>query len=213
MEMRLQPKWLVLFGWTLCLALALLLAGGVAQAQDPGQGLPYDEAEAQSIDRMLMCPVCPAETIDQSQVPLARQMRATVREMLARGAGREEILDFFEDRYGVSVRAAPPKSGVNLLAWILPAAGVLAALAGGFAVIRSMTARGGAETAAELLLEDGLEPYLEAIDRDLALPVAGDGSAGGRPAAPPQGEEARGASNPGAGGVGPPREDSLKQDG
>jgi hypothetical protein len=111
------------------------------------------------------------------------------------------------------VLAAPPKSGVNLLVWILPVVGVLAALAGGYVVIRSMTARGGAETAAELLLEDGLEPYLEAIDRDLAFPVAGDGSAGGRPAAPPQGEEARGASNPGAGGVGPPREDGLKQDG
>jgi cytochrome c-type biogenesis protein CcmH len=181
-------------GWTLGVLLALLLTGAVAHAQG---GLPYDEETAQSIDRMLMCPVCPAETIDQAQVPLARQMRATVREMLAQGAGRDEILDFFEDRYGASVRAAPPKSGVNLLAWILPAAGVLAALAGGFAIIRSMTARGGAETAVEPPLEEGLEPYLEAIDRDLALSGDGDERAGGR----------------GTGGVEPPRVDGLKQDG
>jgi cytochrome c-type biogenesis protein CcmH len=195
-------------GWTLGVLLALLLTGGVAQAQGPGQGLPYDEEEAQSIDQMLMCPLCPAETIDQSQAQIAQQMRSLVREMLAQGAGREEILDFFVDRYGPSVLAAPPKSGVNLLVWILPVVGVLAALAGGFVVIRSMTARGGAETATEPLLEDGLEPYLEAIDRDLALPGDGDGSA-----APRQGEEARGASDPGAGGVEPPREDGLKQDG
>ena len=197
-------------GWTLGVLLALLLTGAVAHAQG---GLPYDEETAQSIDRMLMCPVCPAETIDQSRVQIAEQMRSLVREMLGQGVGREEILDFFEERYGPSVLAAPPKSGVNLLVWILPVVGVFAALAGGFMVIRSMTARGGAETAAEPLLEDGLEPYLEAIDRDLALQGDADGSAGGRPAAPPQGEEARDASNPGAGGVESPREDGSKQDG
>ncbi len=39
---------------------------------------------------MLMCPVCPAQTIDQTSVPLAKQMRAQVRELLVSGATREE---------------------------------------------------------------------------------------------------------------------------
>ena len=149
--------------------LVLALASGDAKAQDTGQELSYDEKEAQSIDKTLMCPVCPAETIDQAQVELSKQMRRIVREMLAQGAERDEILDFFVDRYGAQVLAAPPKSGVNLLAWILPVAGVLAALAAVFVIIRSMASHGAGRMATEPALDDDLDPYLEVIDRDLAL--------------------------------------------
>ena len=79
-----------------------------------------DETIAQGIDKMLMCPVCPSETIDQSQVPLAGQMRAMVREQLRDGKTREEILKFFVDRYGLGVLAEPPRRGFNLLIWVIP---------------------------------------------------------------------------------------------
>ncbi len=183
------PRSLVLVLWLLPV---LLLSGGAALAQD----LPYDEEEAQSIDRSLMCPVCPAETIDQAQVELARQMRGVVRDMLAQGFSRAEILDFFADRYGPGVLAAPPKSGVNLLAWILPVAGIVAALVGALAILRSMTAGGGGQPATGAPLEDGLEPYLEAIDRDLSLP----------------GGETHGKSDPGAGGVEPIRGEYFQRE-
>ena len=195
MENRLPSRWTRSLLFALWLVLALLLGGGSALAQGPD--LLYDEAEAQAIDRSLMCPVCPAETIDQAQVELARQMRGVVRDMLAQGASRDEVLDFFVERYGPGVLAAPPKSGVNLLAWILPVAGIVAALVGALAILRSMTAGGGGQPATGAPLEDGLEPYLEAIDRDLSL----------------LGGEARGASNPGAGGVGPIRGEDLQREG
>ena len=160
---------------TLSLLAALLLAGGgAAHAQGLGQELLYDEEVAQSIDRMLICPVCPAETIDQAQVVLSKQMRRIVREMLAQGASREEILDFFVDRYGPQVLAAPPKSGVNLLAWVLPVVGVLAALAAVFVIIRSMASRSTGDIAAEPSFDDDLEPYLEAVDRELTLSQGGN---------------------------------------
>ena len=117
---------------------------------------------------MLMCPVCPAETIDQAQVEISRQMRRVVREMLAEGASRDQILQFFVDRYGTGVLAAPPKSGVNLVAWVVPVVGVLAALGAGLLVIRSMTGPRTGEPAEDAPLEDGLDPYLDLIDRDLA---------------------------------------------
>ena len=161
----------------LLLSAALLLSTGTAKAQAPDAG--YDEAEAQAIDRMLICPVCPAESIDQAQVPLARQMRQQVRELLAAGHSRGEILAHFADRYGTDVLASPPKSGLNLLAWILPIAGVLAALAAGGLVIRAMTARpgepptaaGSTDTGAETDTETAtdLTPYLAAVDRELDL--------------------------------------------
>lgn len=168
----------------LALAFCCLAAsGGAVYAQTPVPA--YDEAEAQAIDRMLICPVCPAESIDQAQVPLARQMRQRVREMLAAGAGRQEILDWFADRYGTGVLAAPPKTGVNLLAWTLPIVGVLAALAVGGLAIRAMTGRrreAAAEKESATVPEGELAPYLAAVDRSLSLPdresQAGDGGAG-----------------------------------
>ncbi len=155
---------------TIALTAAFLVEAAYAQA--PGGS--YDEAEAQSIDRALMCPVCPAESIDQAQVPLARQMRQRVREMLAQGASRQEILDYFALRYGESVLAAPPKTGFNLLAWTLPIAGIIAALIAGFLVLRAMTgkeSRASGSGAAEAVepSDTELEPYLTALDRSLKM--------------------------------------------
>ena len=132
----------------------------------PGEVLQYDEKEAQRIDRMLMCPVCPAETIDQAQVEYSKQMRRVVREMLAQGHSRHEILDFFADRYGPQVLAAPPKSGLNLLAWIVPVVAVFVVIAGGLLVIRSMAKRDDAATGEELPAEEGLEEYLAIVDEE-----------------------------------------------
>ena len=92
MDIRSPTKWLITLAYILLLVAAILLSPGVALAQ--GSGPLYDEAEALAIDRMLMCPVCPAETIDQAQVELSQQMRRTVREMLAQGTTRDEILRF-----------------------------------------------------------------------------------------------------------------------
>ncbi|MDP6549108.1 MAG: cytochrome c-type biogenesis protein CcmH [Dehalococcoidia bacterium] len=196
MSIKLPSRWPSFLAFALWLIPVLLLSGGVALAQ----GLPYDEEEAQAIDRSLMCPVCPAETIDQAQVELARQMREVVRDMLAQGSSRAEILDFFVDRYGTGVLAAPPKSGVNLLAWIMPVAGVVLALLGALAILRSMRAGGGRNPATGPSLEDGLEPYLETVDRDLAL-LHAEVPAGRRSASmmPESGGETRGASEPGVG--------------
>ena len=167
---------------TLPIALAIsvtVLRAGVAygQSPDPGSTDPripaYDEEEAQSIDGMLMCPVCPAETIGQAQVEISRQMRRLVREKLSQGASRQEILDFFQDRYGTNILAAPPKSGVNLVAWVVPVLGMLGALVAGLLVIRSMARKGAGEAVNETAMDEDLAPYLEMIDRDLGLGDAG----------------------------------------
>ena len=105
-------------------------------AQTPAEEL---EREAQAIDKMIMCPVCPAETIDQAQVEISFQMRAVVRELLAEGKTQEEVLNYFVERYGPDILAAPPKSGANLVAWILPIVGVVAGVAVLFLIIRAMT--------------------------------------------------------------------------
>ena len=203
MNIWLTPR---LLGPLACLAsllLVLWLTGSVAHAHGPGQELPYDEEEAQSIDRMLMCPVCAGTNIDQSQAQIAQQMQGVVREMLAQGANRDEILDFFVDRYGTEVLAAPPKSGVNLMAWILPVIGVLAALTGVFAIIRSMASHSARRMATEPELDDDLDPYLEAVDRELALSEDRNVRVGHDPAAP---------ENPGTNDGGQASSNSISSD-
>ncbi len=144
----------------------------VAAAQSGDRAGSYDETEAQKIDRMLMCPVCPAQTIDQTEVPLAKQMRAQVREMLASGATRDEVLAWFSasERYGPSVLAEPPRSGFYLIAWIVPGVVVVAALAGGLLTLRAMRGRRADDDEHSAASDtDELQPYLAAVDRDLAL--------------------------------------------
>ncbi|MDA0263563.1 MAG: cytochrome c-type biogenesis protein CcmH [Chloroflexi bacterium] len=132
------------------------------------------ENSAQSIDRMIMCPVCPSKTIDQAQeVEISRQMRVIVREMLADGSERQEILDFFVQRYGQDILAAPPKSGANLVAWLLPVGGVAAALVAVFFVIRAMTNRSTAPAVSIPAPDDSLSPYLQLVDRHLLLNQGG----------------------------------------
>ena len=149
---------------------------GHANAQEPvtvdavdtlENRLPYDEKAAQGIDGMLMCPVCPSQTIGQSQVTIAKQMRWLVREKLGQGKSREEILGYFAGVYGQDILAAPPKTGFSLIAWTVPVFGVFAALAAGFFVLRSMRTGPGMPGMADN--REDLEPYLEAVDRALGI--------------------------------------------
>lgn len=166
---------------TLAIGLAMsvfALWAGVVNAQSPdpgdtsGQVLAYDEDEAQRIDRMLMCPVCTVN-IDQSAAQIAQQMRQLVRQMLSQGASRQEILDFFVERYGTVILTAPPKSGVNLVAWVVPVLGMLAALTVGLLVIRSMARQGAGAAVNEAAMDDDLAPYLDIIDQNLGFGESG----------------------------------------
>ncbi len=70
--------------------------------------------------------------------------------------------------------AAPPKSGLNLVVWVVPVVGGLAALGAALLVIRSMTGPRSGEPVEDVSLEDGLDPYLDVIDRDLARELVND---------------------------------------
>ncbi|MBI4233792.1 MAG: cytochrome c-type biogenesis protein CcmH [Chloroflexi bacterium] len=183
--------------WLLSPLLCLLLVLAACQ----GAGEPASlEQRAQEIDRSLICPVCPGETIDQSQVELAKQMQAMVREKLAAGDSREQILAFFAERYGERVLAAPPKHGFSLAAWLIPPVVLLAGGIGLVLAVRRMR-RSSNPPAQETRRppEAGLEPYLSLVDQDLqgtARPGAQDAPGGKDPAqggepGPGQSEETR----------------------
>ena len=128
------------------------------------------EERAQALNKELMCPVCPSETIDQSQVELAKQMRATVRERLADGESEQQIKDFFVDRYGDDVLAAPPARGFNVVVWVV--AGLVLPIAAASLVLALRVMRRRGETApapAQSKVDAGeLETYLSKVDKEMS---------------------------------------------
>ncbi len=76
----------------------------------------------------LVCPTCKT-TLDQSSAPIAVRMKAFIRERIAAGDSKSEIKSRLVAQFGKGVLAAPEREGFDLLAWVLPVAGLLAAAA------------------------------------------------------------------------------------
>lgn len=147
-------------------AILLAVLGGCSVQQQP-QSL---EEKALEIYRSLMCPLCAGQTIEQSQSELSTQMRATVKEKLEQGWTKEQILQFFVERYGDSVLAAPAKSGFNLIAWLAP---ITAIIIGGIVTwlaVRQWTRRGkepSPEPAAQTPKSASDEKYRRRLEQEL----------------------------------------------
>jgi cytochrome c-type biogenesis protein CcmH len=93
--------------------------------QDPAQ-----EKRARALSADLRCLVCQNQSIDDSDAPLARDLRVLVREKIAEGRSDREIMDFLVARYGEFVLLRPRLDAGTLLLWLGPFV-VLALGAGG----------------------------------------------------------------------------------
>jgi cytochrome c-type biogenesis protein CcmH len=149
------------------LALALLMGlVGTAFAVDPGEKLadPALEARARAIAAELRCLVCQNQSIDDSDAPLAKDLRILLRERLSAGASDAEAKAYIVSRYGDFVLLRPPLKLQTLLLWGAP---FIALCLGGFAVWRALAGR--AATAPAPLSEEE-----KAKLRALGLDPAGD---------------------------------------
>ncbi len=78
------------------------------------------EARARGISAELRCLVCQNQSIDDSDAPLAHDLRVLVRERLTAGDTDQEVRDFIVARYGAFVLLKPPFSTETLLLWLMP---------------------------------------------------------------------------------------------
>ena len=145
------------------LALALALAGALLL---PAAAAAGDRAAAAAdLEAELVCPTCKS-TLDQSNAPVARRMKQVIRQRLAAGATEDEIKAELVAQFGRGVLAEPPKRGFDLLAWVLPLAGLAAGagVAGALAWSWSRSREPGPGAARE-----PLDPELERrVDEELA---------------------------------------------
>jgi cytochrome c-type biogenesis protein CcmH len=117
------------------LLLALLPLAGPALAVQPDERLadPALEARARALSRELRCIVCQNESIDDSNAPLARDIRVLLRERLAAGDSDTQARAFLVARYGDFVLLRPPIRADTYLLWFGPFALLL--LGGGVAYV------------------------------------------------------------------------------
>ena len=87
-------------------AVALVAGSSAAYAVQPDEIMsdPAKEARARDLSRELRCMVCQNQSIDDSEAPLARDLRLLVRERIAAGDSDAQVLDFLVARYGEFVR-------------------------------------------------------------------------------------------------------------
>jgi len=103
-------------------ALALVLWTSQACAVLPGEQLsnPKLEARARHISEELRCVVCQNQTIDDSDAPLAHDLRMLVRERLLKGDTDEQVKAYIVRRYGTFVLLRPPFQLDTLALWLGP---------------------------------------------------------------------------------------------
>jgi cytochrome c-type biogenesis protein CcmH len=113
--------------WPLGIALLLAACGAFAQTEsvtrlDANGQLedPTLQVRFERITKELRCLVCQNESIADSNVELASDLRRQVREMLVAGKSDDAIFKFMTDRYGEFVRFGPPLSAKTLLIWGAP---------------------------------------------------------------------------------------------
>lgn len=111
-------------GWLFGVAL-LLAVPAFAVLPDEVLQDPALEARARTISQELRCVVCQNQTIDDSDAPLARDLRILVRERLVKGDTDAQTLQYMVDRYGSYVLLKPPLAAETLALWLGPLAFVV----------------------------------------------------------------------------------------
>ena len=142
------------------LAIAAVLASlSPAFALTPDELLkdPALEHRAREISAQLRCLVCQNQSIDDSDAPLAKDLRTLVREQLTQGKSDAEIMDFVVARYGEFVLLKPRLTTGTLLLWGTPFAVLL--IAGAALMMR----RRRVETVPEAPLSDAERRALERV--------------------------------------------------
>lgn len=121
------------------LGLIAALLAGAAGAVEPDEVLadPALEARAREVSRDLRCMVCRSQSIDDSDAPLAKDLRLLVRERIRAGDTNEEVIDHVAARYGDYVLLKPRLGAATLALWAAPALALLVAAIAAAAALKA----------------------------------------------------------------------------
>lgn len=161
---RRVPLWL---SWSVIgvVVVVALAVGSFGQSEPPTAA---DRVLA--LTQSIRCPQCAGQSVAESDVAVSREIRRDIASRVEQGQTDEQIRDYYAASFGPDALLTPPSDGVGGLVWVLPVVVVLAAAVGLALAFRRWSASAA--------------PHATDADRDLvARLLAGDGSAGGEPAA------------------------------
>ena len=124
------------------------------------------ESRARAMSAQLRCLVCQNQSIDDSNAPLARDLRLLVRERLKAGDSDQEVMDYVVARYGEFVLLKPPFNAATLLLWLTPLLALLAAIYLVRASMQGVT-RDASQQASKLTAEER-KKLAEVLEREQA---------------------------------------------
>lgn len=124
----------------LFLGVIFLLVGWSVWAIDTGRAFEDDEMQARYVEIIseVRCVQCQNQTIKDSNVQIASDLRREIRRLLSEGKTNAQVFEFLVQRYGDFVLYRPPMSGFSLLLWIAPG---LFLLIGGIIAARVISKR------------------------------------------------------------------------
>jgi cytochrome c-type biogenesis protein CcmH len=161
----------ILLGFVAAIA---IVGASAAYAVQPDEIMsdPAMELRARDLSRELRCMVCQNQSIDDSEAPLARDLRLLVRERIAAGDSDAQVMEFLVARYGEFVLLKPRFKSHTLLLWLLPPL----ALAGGGLVLwihgrRRMKLAAAQENSSALPLSTDEEARLQKLIAGEISPV------------------------------------------
>lgn len=131
----------------------------------PGQTL---DQRAHNIGEQLMCPVCQSESVADSTSALAQQMRGVIRQQLQEGRSDQEVIAYFQARYGEQIVWSPPWQGLSLLAWLVPIGLLLGGAILIFFILRDWRALSPEEGERAHMDEAELAAYRALLEEELA---------------------------------------------
>jgi cytochrome c-type biogenesis protein CcmH len=147
--------------YVLCLLSSVLCHPAAAVQPDEVLKDPALESRARALSRELRCMVCQNQSIDDSEAPLARDLRILVRERLTAGDSDPQVVDFLVARYGEFVLLKPRFEWQTAVLWFTPAA---ALLAGAIAIIAAIRRRRAAPQAMAPLSPDEEQALAKMIE-------------------------------------------------
>jgi cytochrome c-type biogenesis protein CcmH len=131
-----------------------LIGPALAVAPDEVLDDPALEARARALSAHLRCMVCQNQSIDDSDAPLAKDLRVLLRERLVAGDTDEEVVDYLVGRYGEFVLLKPRFALHNLILWAAAPLALIAGLIGIVLAVRRRKTTPSAATAQPLSAEE-----------------------------------------------------------
>lgn len=127
-------------------AILLVLFAAATVSAAPLSG-PALEREARDIETLLIAPCCWNQTVAEHQSGVVEEVKKEIREQLAAGMSRQQVLDAFVSRYGKKILAEPPAQGFGLLVYVVPLVVFAVSGIGLTVIIKRMSGRAPAEPA------------------------------------------------------------------